>query len=163
MCQASISQKKNQKAVNFRDKNQGNQEFLKKDSQEGATIVEVAVIVPMILIVVMGCIFLLFFILDMGAVQSESIYIANEVATQWRETEHKSVGEEESSLKKRLKKKLILTKFQSGSVHVSVGKVTVKTTVGFQLAGRQLSFTSDAKASIDNREQWIRILLHPDS
>ncbi len=98
--------------------------------KEGATIVEVAVIVPMILIVVMGCIFLLFFLLDMGAVQSESIYIANDVATQW---------------------------------HVSVGTVTVKTTVGFQLAGRQLSFTSNSKAAIDNREQWIRILLHPDT
>lgn len=81
VCQTSI----NQKNMFQKDHNKIKESPWRKNDlswmwlrqeKEGATIVEVAVIVPMILIVIMVCVFLLFFFLDMGVTQSESIYIA---------------------------------------------------------------------------------------
>ena len=125
----------------------------------GATIVELAVIVPMIWVIIMGSILLLFFFFDMGVIRSQTARMADEVAQEWRLTDHKSISEEKSIFRKNVNERLIMTKLETESISVSLGTVTVKAGVSFRLAGKGLTFSLVAKAAIDNRETWLRVMV----
>lgn len=53
--------------------------------EDGATVVETTVIVPMIWVMIMGSILLFFFFFDMGVIRSETIRCAREVSQEWRQ------------------------------------------------------------------------------
>lgn len=137
-------------------------EKIKRLQQEeaGAAVIEVSVIVPIIFIVVMGCILFLFFLLDMGIMKSETMRLANEISVQWRQEKHDSLAMKKQELKERLNKRLTLAKLKKSEISISFGTVIVEADVTFFLSGKGLSFSSKSKASIGNREEWIRRICH---
>ena len=128
--------------------------------EEGATVVETTVIVPMIWVLIMGSILLLFFFFDMGVIRSETIRCAGEAAREWRTEEKDSATGEKQSLNSRINGRLLLSDLQTSNLTVSFGTSTVKTDICFYLGGKGLRFTDTEKVAVDNREDWIRLLSH---
>lgn len=126
--------------------------------EEGATVVETTVIVPMIWVMIMGSTLLFFFFFDMGVIRSETIRCAREVSQEWRQEGKETVSKQEGLLRKRIHQRLILADLYASDLKVSFGTVTVKADIRFSLGGKGLSFTDTAKVAVDNREDWVRIL-----
>ena len=126
--------------------------------EEGATVVETTVIVPMIWVMIMGSTLLFFFFFDMGVIRSETIRCAQEVSQEWRKKGKCSYGEQKESLKRRINDRLLLADLESCDIAVSFGTVTVNAGIRFYLGGKGLSFTDTSKAAVDNREEWVRLL-----
>ncbi|MDO4978346.1 MAG: hypothetical protein Q4E53_13935 [Eubacteriales bacterium] len=129
-------------------------------SKEGAVVVEMAMIVPIIWIVIMWIILLLFFFQDMGVMKSEAIRVANDVASEWRKEKHKTVEEHKKIYQNRLKERLILSRIKNVKLTVSGGKVIAEAEISFGLAGTGLTFSNHIKVPIDDREKWVRLLQH---
>lgn len=128
--------------------------------QEGASVVETTVIVPMIWVMIMGSILLFFFFFDMGVIRSETIHCARVAAVEYRDGGGKSVSKQKELLKKRINERLLLAKLDSTSLSVSFGTVTAKADIRFFLGGKGISFSDTAKVAVDNREDWVRLLNH---
>ena len=126
--------------------------------EDGATVVETSVILPMIWIMIMGSILLFFFFFDMGVLRSETIGCAQEVSREWREEGEKSISRQKALLTGRINDRLILANLTSSSVSVSLTAVTVRADIRFFLGGKGLTFSDTAKVAVDNREDWIRLL-----
>ncbi len=135
------------------------QRFFTKE-EEGAAVVEMSVIVPMIWIFIMGFILFFFFLLDMGIVASETMRSANNYAAECKKEKGKSLREVESNLQERLAKRLVITKIREVSVSKGLDSVTAKVEIGFFLAKKGLTFANSAKVSINNREEWLRLMTH---
>ena len=129
-------------------------------NEEGTMVVELAVIIPIIWIIVMWCIIFFFFFLDMGSLKSEGMRCANEVARTWGEEDAPSIEEVRSTFRNNMDNKLILAKLQKESVSISFGTVYVRTDIGFRLAGKSFSFSNCLKVALNNREEWMRVLMH---
>lgn len=136
--------------------------WLKKQykAKDGAVVVEMAVIVPMIWIVIMWTILLLFFFQDMGVMKSESIRAANDVASEWRKDKHKTVEEHRYIFQKRMKERLVLSQVKNVKLVVSGESVIAEAEISFGLAGKGMNFSNHMKVPIDDREKWIRLLQH---
>ena len=128
------------------------------ENEQGAVVVEVSFIIPVIFLIVMMVLFFLFFFFDMGVIRSEACRSANEVAREWRNTEHMSIEDAEGSLKDRIEERLILADVASESVSVMLGTVTVKVGIRFLLAGKGLEFSQTVVAAVNQREEWMRIV-----
>ena len=130
--------------------------------ENGGTIIETAVIVPVIWMIIMGSIFLLFFFFDMGVLRSQTIRIAREAALDRRNPEAHSVGEYNKSLREGIGSRLILAHIENTSVNVAFGKITAVAGIVFRLGEKGLTFSTKAKAAVDHREDWVRILSAED-
>ena len=128
--------------------------------EDGATVVETTVIVPMIWVMIMGSTLLFFFFFDMGVIRSETIRCAREVSREYRQSGKNPGSKQEDLLRKSIHERLILADLYSSDLTVSLGTVTVKADIRCVLAGKGLSFTDASKVAVDNREDWVRLLAH---
>jgi len=126
--------------------------------EEGGAAIETAVIVPAIWMIIMGSIFLLFFFFDMGVLRSETIRIARQAATDRRMPEVRSASEYRNLLQERIDDRLILARAENVSVTIAFGKVTAGASIVFRLGEKGLTFSDKARAAVDRREEWVRIL-----
>ena len=126
--------------------------------EDGATVVETAIIVPMIWIMIMGSILLFFFFFDMGVIRSETVRSAQELSEDWREGKKNSLRKQKEVLGKRIRERLILADLDSCTLALSLGTVTARADIRFFLGGKGLTFTGTSKVAVDNREDWIRIM-----
>jgi len=126
--------------------------------EEGGAAIETAVIVPAIWMIIMGSIFLLFFFFDMGVLRSETIRIARQAATDRRMPEVRSASEYRNLLQERIDDRLILARAENVSVTIAFGKVTAGASIVFRLGEKGLTFSDRARAAVDRREEWVRIL-----
>ena len=126
--------------------------------EEGGAVIETAVIVPAIWMIIMGSIFLLFFFFDMGVLRSETIRIARQAATDRRMPEVRSASEYRNLLQERIDDRLILARAENVSVTIAFGKVTAGASIVFRLGEKGLTFSDKARAAVDRREEWVRIL-----
>ncbi len=128
--------------------------------EEGATVVEMAVIVPMICIFIMGFILFFFFLLDMGIVTSESMRSSNRCAREIRLDDKKGLDAEKKDLEQRLNRRLVIAKIRKININRNLDSITSKVEVGFFLAKKGLTFSNSAKVSINHREEWLRLMAH---
>ncbi len=126
--------------------------------EEGASVVEVAILAPMIWILIMGSILLFFFFFDMGVIRSETVRSAREVSKDWREGKKNSLRKEKEALGQRIRQRMILADLESCDLTVSFGTATARADIRFFLGGKGLTFTDTSKVAVDNREDWIRIM-----
>ena len=126
--------------------------------EEGGAVIETAVIVPAIWMIIMGSIFLLFFFFDMGVLRSETIRIARQAATDRRMPEVRSASEYRNLLQERIDDRLTLARAENVSVTIAFGKVTAGASIVFRLGEKGLTFSDKARAAVDRREEWVRIL-----
>ena len=126
--------------------------------EEGAAVVEVAIIIPMIWIFIMGSILLLFFFFDMGVIRSETQRSAQEVSNDWRDGKKNSLRKQKEVLGQRIRERLILANLESCNLTISFATVTARADIRFFLGEHGLAFTDTSKVALDNREDWIRIM-----
>ncbi len=126
--------------------------------EEGGTVIETAVIVPGIWMIIMGSIFLLFFFFDMGVLRSQTISIARQAATDRRDPEVRSASAYRSLLQERINDRLILARAEDVSVTFAFGRVTAGASIVFRLGERGLTFSDKARAAVDMKEEWVRVL-----
>ena len=123
---------------------------------DGMISVEMAVIVPVLSVLIVGVVFLMLFFVDMAAVKGEAMLISNEVADCWKtegdlvtgdyvaeklikrnitfllmNQRKKMISRAETRLGKRLEERLFLTEITQKKVRIQSGKVITKVTVQF--------------------------------
>lgn len=139
-----------------------------KKNQKGLASVEMSVLMPFILLLSAGILFILFFLLDMAIVKGSCIYQAESIVDELNSyvkdnmTKEDFIKQEKRELRKLLKERVNVAQIKNCDIQYSSSKIIVTVTIVMswpwkalrEYLGEGLCFKSVTKSVPDKRKEW---------
>ena len=131
----------------------------------GRITVEMALLLPVVFLWITWLVFFMVFLMDMSAVKSETMRLADETSMVGSKNRTKSKEAASRRLAKRIKSRLLITNCENSSVEIGVSRVISEGTVSFRwpFSGNKpagvhgLRFSGRSKTPADDWEEYLRM------